>query len=287
MATNRYASRALIVATLLTGGVPSHAQSGTPSIDTAISSLASGIAEPLQKANETRVVVADLLGPEGQPHRLGKYLANRLTESLQKGFPSLEVIDYSQQGAGDDRDSGNNVAGLEKTKDWARKFGANVVMTGSFAKFSQELRVSISATFCNDSRSWIDFIHGYVPITDAIDALSQDLVPSPMRIDRAGVREAGVGATVPSCVYCPGPKYTPEAMAAKYEGVVVLEVVVNLEGRAEQIVIVRGRAYGLENSAVETVKEWKFRPAVGSDGNPVAVTMLIEVTFRFIAVPIS
>jgi TonB family protein len=281
VATNRSALLALIIASSLTGGVPALAQSAPPSIDSQISILVTRVAEPLQKANETRVVVADLSGPEGQPHRLGKYLAERLTESLQREFPSLEVIDRSGQEAHDDGEPGNKATGLEKTKDWARKLGANVVITGRFWKLSQEIWVLISVMFCNDSRSWIDFTDGYIPITDEIASLSQDLVPSPQRIRRPGIG----GATIPECVYCPHPKYTPEAAAAKYEGAFVLEVVVNLEGRAEQIVVVKGRDYGLENSAVETVKEWKFKPAVGPDGNPVAVILLLEITFRLTPPP--
>ena len=86
--------------------------------------------------------------------------------------------------------------------------------------------------------------------------------------------------TVPACVYCPSPPYTDEARAAKFSGSVVLQVVVTAEGRAENISVVRKTGYGLEASAMETVRKWQFRPDKGPDGNAVATVVPIEVTFR-------
>jgi TonB family protein len=97
----------------------------------------------------------------------------------------------------------------------------------------------------------------------------------------SGIARPGVGGvTVPACVYCPSPSFTEEARAAKYSGSVVLQVVVNADGHAENISVVRKAGYGLEQSAIETVKKWQFRPAKGPDGNPVATVVPIEVTFR-------
>jgi TonB family protein len=279
MADNRCASRLVIIAALMAGGVPAHAQSTPPPTDPAISRIAAHIAALLQKAHAKKVVVAELQGPEGQPHPIGKYLADQLSVSLQKEFPSLEVIDRSQQkaNANDDGDSGDRGTTLEKTKDWARNLGANVVITGSFAKVSQGIGVSLSATFCNDPQRWLGLTNGLIPITDEIAALSPDPIPSP----KNGIARAGVGGTTPpTCVSCPYPPYTSAARAAKYQGTVVLDVVVNPEGRAEQIIVVKGRAYGLEDNAIKAVKKWKFNPPVGPDGNPAAVRVQIEITFR-------
>ena len=88
------------------------------------------------------------------------------------------------------------------------------------------------------------------------------------------------GVTVPACVYCSNPNFTDAARAAKFSGSVVLQVVVTADGRAENISVVRKAGYGLEQSAIETVRKWQFRPAKGPDGNPVATLVPIEVTFR-------
>ena len=97
----------------------------------------------------------------------------------------------------------------------------------------------------------------------------------------AGIARPGAGGvTVPACVYCPSPAFTEEARAAKFSGSVVLQVVVTAEGRAENISVVRKAGYGLEQSAIETVRAWQFSPAKGPDGNAVATVVPIEVTFR-------
>lgn len=61
----------------------------------------------------------------------------------------------------------------------------------------------------------------------------------------------------------------------------VLQVVVTTDGRATNIKIIKDPGNGLGMKAVQSVRKWKFKPAVGPDGNPVAVIVPIEVTFRF------
>ena len=93
---------------------------------------------------------------------------------------------------------------------------------------------------------------------------------------RAGVN--GVG--VPVCLYCPIPQYSDEARKAKYQGTVVLQVTITTDGKAINISVVKGPGLGLEEKAIEAVKGWKFKPAVGPSGKPVATIVPIEVTFR-------
>ena len=279
MTSHRFASRALIIAALLVGAVQTHAQSQPPPTDPAISGLAARIAEILRKAHAKKVVVAELKGPDGQVHPVGKYLADRLSESLQRESPRLQVIDRSQEkvNASGDGDSKDKAAALDETRAWARNLGADFVVTGSFAKVSQGIGVSLSAILCNDSSKSYGVTNGLVPITDEITALSPDPIPLP----KNGIFRAGVGGiTAPTCVHCPAPEYTSEAHAAKFQGAVVLEVVVGADGQAGRIILLRGVGLGLDESAIETVKKWKFKPAVGPDGNPVSVLVPIEVTFR-------
>jgi periplasmic protein TonB len=93
---------------------------------------------------------------------------------------------------------------------------------------------------------------------------------------RAGIN--GVG--VPVCLYCPIPQYSDEARKAKYQGTVVLQVTITTDGKAIGISVVKGPGLGLEEKAIEAVKGWKFKPAVGPSGKPVATIVPIEVTFR-------
>jgi protein TonB len=90
------------------------------------------------------------------------------------------------------------------------------------------------------------------------------------------------GVGYPTCVYCPDPKYSEEARKAKYQGTVVLQVVITPDGRATEIQVVKGPGLGLEEKAVEAVKQWRFKPAMGPGGKPVPVVVPLEITFRLL-----
>ena len=96
------------------------------------------------------------------------------------------------------------------------------------------------------------------------------------QIARPGVN----GVTVPACRYCPSPEYTNQARKARIQGTVVLQAVVTVDGRAEDISVMRGLGSGLDEKAIEAVKKWHFNPARDADGHPVAVAVPMDVTFR-------
>lgn len=90
----------------------------------------------------------------------------------------------------------------------------------------------------------------------------------------------GEGAGMPVCAYCPNPTFTDEAVKTKYQGSVVLRLVVTEDGRAAHISVVRGIGMGLDERALEAVKTWRFQPARGPNGRPEAVWVTVEVMFR-------
>lgn len=75
------------------------------------------------------------------------------------------------------------------------------------------------------------------------------------------------------------PAYTEKARRAHYEGTVVLMIVVGADGSVPEVAVVQPLGLGLDESALRTVHRWKFKPAT-RDGKPVAVRLLIEVTFK-------
>jgi TonB family protein len=97
--------------------------------------------------------------------------------------------------------------------------------------------------------------------------------------DQGILRAGRNGVTVPSGVYMPTPDYTDPARIAKFQGSLVVLVKVSEEGRAEDLKVLRGLPFGLNQTALDTVRTWKFRPAT-LDGKPVPVQVPIEVTFR-------
>ena len=98
--------------------------------------------------------------------------------------------------------------------------------------------------------------------------------------EEQGIQRAGVhGVTVPSGVYMPTPDYTDPARIAKFQGSLIVLVTVSEEGRAEDLRVLHGLLFGLNQHALNTVRTWKFRPAT-LDGKAVPVQVPIEVTFR-------
>jgi len=94
-----------------------------------------------------------------------------------------------------------------------------------------------------------------------------------------GAYRVGGGVSAPRALFAPDPEYSEEARKAKWQGTVVLWVVVGPDGRAHDIRVQRSLGMGLDEKAVEAVKQWKFDPAK-KDGQPVAVQINVEVNFR-------
>jgi protein TonB len=96
-----------------------------------------------------------------------------------------------------------------------------------------------------------------------------------------GVFRVGGGVSAPVVLYKVDPEYSEEARKAKYSGTVVLQLVVDATGRAQNIRVVRSLGLGLDEKAIEAVNKWKFRPGY-RNGQPVAVMATIEVNFRLL-----
>ena len=89
----------------------------------------------------------------------------------------------------------------------------------------------------------------------------------------------GKSVSAPRVLKSPDPVYTIDARNAKIQGTVILVTIVNLKGVAEQIRVQRSLDPGLDESAVQAVRLWKFAPAT-KDGQPVAVMINVQVNFR-------
>jgi TonB family protein len=85
--------------------------------------------------------------------------------------------------------------------------------------------------------------------------------------------------SAPRIISDPEPEYSEEARKAKYQGVCVLWLVVGPDGRPRDIRVARSLGLGLDEKAIEAVKNWKFEPAL-KDGKPVAVQINVEVNFH-------
>jgi TonB family protein len=94
-----------------------------------------------------------------------------------------------------------------------------------------------------------------------------------------GLFRVGGGVSAPRALNTPDPDYSEEARKAKYQGTVVLWLVVDPSGRPRDVKVARSLGMGLDQKAIEAVRKWTFEPAM-KDGKPVAVQINVEVNFR-------
>lgn len=93
------------------------------------------------------------------------------------------------------------------------------------------------------------------------------------------VFRVGGAVAAPRPVYQPEPEFSEEARRKKVSGSVTLALVVTSEGEVTNVKVVHRLGSGLDEKAVEAVKQWKFKPAT-KDGEPVAVALSVEVYFQ-------
>ena len=96
-----------------------------------------------------------------------------------------------------------------------------------------------------------------------------------------GAFRVGGGVSAPAIVFKIDPEYSEQARKAKYQGTVVLNLVVQRDGTVRDIRVVQPLGLGLDEKAIEAVKQWRFKPGE-RNGQPVDVIATIEVMFRLL-----
>jgi periplasmic protein TonB len=96
-----------------------------------------------------------------------------------------------------------------------------------------------------------------------------------------GIFRVGGGVSQPAVIFKVDPEYSEEARKAKYSGTVMLSVVVDAEGHARDVHVVKSLGMGLDEKAIEAVEKWKFKPGM-KGGQAVNVRATIEVNFRLL-----
>ena len=90
----------------------------------------------------------------------------------------------------------------------------------------------------------------------------------------------GNGVSAPIPLRRPPPAYTAEAMRARLQGTVILNCVVTPDGVCTNIRIAKSldMMFGLDEQAIASAREWRFRPGTRS-GEPVPVLVTLEIGF--------
>lgn len=238
------------------------------------------------KKNSCTVLVTNFTLPMGQTSRLGIHLADQVSKELASQQSAVKIIDRSRlQSFLEENRISSTLFDNEKAICWLTKqLGATTVLRGTTEARGGPLRAQASLLNCSKDRTGpveefsfptSDSVPDLTPIEPFPKTLSSTNSPSIPLVRRVG--EDGVSA--PSCVYCPIPSYTDPAREAKFNGTVLLQVTVSPEGRTLDAKVFRGAPYGLNESAMKDVSNWRFKPAK-HQGQPVACMVMIEATYH-------
>jgi TonB family protein len=108
-----------------------------------------------------------------------------------------------------------------------------------------------------------------------------DAAPANLPDDEAfaGYQRITAGIKPPKATKSPDPEYPKIPVDAEPNGVVVMLVGINTKGRVELVHVLRASNDAFQQSAVTTVKTWKFSPAKKS-GKPVPAQITVEMHFQ-------
>ena len=94
-----------------------------------------------------------------------------------------------------------------------------------------------------------------------------------------GPFQPGTGIDPPQLIREVRPVYTDEARRRALEGDVVLEIVVRRDGSVGSMRVLRSLGAGLDQKALDAVRQWRFGPA-RRQGQPVDVVVEVSVEFK-------
>ena len=100
--------------------------------------------------------------------------------------------------------------------------------------------------------------------------------PAPQPVPREPVRVGGA-ITTPTLLSRVAPVYPPIAVNAKVAGVVILEAIVDREGRVEKVKVLRSIAL-LDEAAKAAVRQWRYSPLL-LNGKPERFVVTVTVSF--------
>lgn len=94
-----------------------------------------------------------------------------------------------------------------------------------------------------------------------------------------GVMHIGGMVMAPKVLVAPEPEFSEEARKAKFSGDVQVYLVVDENGMPSHVRVARGVGMGLDEKAIEAVRQYKFKPAM-LNGKPVKVDLYVNVNFQ-------
>lgn len=95
-----------------------------------------------------------------------------------------------------------------------------------------------------------------------------------------GVYRVGNGVSRPQLIKKIEPTWTEEARQAGISGMVLVSFTVDAAGIARDLAVTRGLGYGLDEKAIEAVRQWRFLAGMKNDMPVVVGGLTVAVDFR-------
>ena len=102
--------------------------------------------------------------------------------------------------------------------------------------------------------------------------------PAPAPQPRGPVRVGGL-LSQPVLLHRVEPVYPSVAVAARVQGVAILETIVDEEGRVTDVRVLRSANPLLDREAIAAVRQWRYTPVV-LNGTPVKFILTVTLSFR-------
>ena len=104
-------------------------------------------------------------------------------------------------------------------------------------------------------------------------------IVTPTKTDDGRYSRMSPGMKPPKLIHSVEPVYPAAAKAERIAGIVILETLINEQGTIDDVRVMKGLPQGLDQAAVDAVKQWRFEPA-SIDGKVVPVIFNLTINFR-------
>jgi TonB family protein len=300
---NRAFSFLFAVAAICLSSITARAQVSdftlTPLNQAHLDSLAMLTANKIREAKlaekEPKVLVMDFFrNSPGESSRLGTLLADRFSESLASYSSGIQILDRKvlKDFLLENWTTLEDFKSHEVCLEVARQLGATGAILGTLTEKSGNVNLTLHFEGFgpteneDDIFAWRDRTVTFPLTEDLHSALYQpgpnytrsaDKIPEEPGVFRAGIN----GVTQPKCIYCPNPDYSDASRAVKFQGDVLLSVVVTPEGQVNGIYVLKGAPFGLTAQAIKATRNWRMEPAQ-KGGRPVSARTNVEIGFRLL-----
>lgn len=255
--------------------------------DAELEKLASRLVKKASKAEcrpgKCTLLVTDFIAPSGSTSRLGVQLADSVSAALLAHGNGIQIVDRGKLREYLDRERipSKLLVGHDAAYWLAGELQASAVLTGRIEplgdRYNLLLELLVRSKYKIGEQEAVQFsvqnpgsaLAPFEPFTASPDSKQHP----------TELHDSLSKTSAPDCIYCPVPDYTGAARDAKFVGRVVLRVRVTEDGRVAEISIVNGSPFGLNQSAINAVRQWTFKPAI-RDGQPVSTFVPIETTYR-------